>query len=196
MLRVGTLTPDWCGVATFEVSAFDRNAYVARSNAVTVFVRCVNDPPILQPVEDINLSAGQVYAGDLSAFDPDIGDALTFYADSFWVTVDPDTGAFLIGDKEGMPDAFEFNVSVADLAGANDTKRVHLVVNRVFDPGRIASQPNNEDFPFYLFLLFLGPVVAYIAYRLRAQRLQAAEEAREEMQREQDKADLKEIDRG
>ncbi len=195
-LRVGTLTPDWCGVATFEVTAFDRNAYYARSNLVTVFVRCVNDPPQLQAVADINLSANQVFSGDLSAYDPDIGDILTFSSDSFFVDVNPDTGAFIIGNKQGMPDFFEFNVTVTDLAGANDSKHVTLTVSRVFDPGHVTKLDNTVDFPYYLFLLFLGPAAAYVAYRVRAQRLQALEEAKDDMQREADKADLKEMEQG
>ncbi len=194
LLTVGTLTADWCGVATFEIWALDRNFYLARSNTVTVFVECVNDPPRLQPVGDISIAANQVYAGDLSAFDPDIGDILTFSSDSFWVTVDPDTGAFLIGDKEGMPDLFRFNVTVTDLAGANDSKNSTLTVRRVIDPFNPTAIDNFVDFPYYLFLLFLGPVVGYTAYRVRAQRLQALEEARDEMQRKQDIEDLKDID--
>lgn len=195
MLSVGTLTPNWCGVATFEITALDRNAYFARSNLVTVFVRCVNDPPVLQEVASINISANQVYSGDLSATDPDIGDLLTFSTDSFWVTVDPDTGAFLLGDKEGMPDNFEFNVSVHDLAGASDTHNVTVLVWRVTDPNLVTARPSDVDFPYYLFLLLLGPAVAYVAYRMRAQRLQAEEEAKDDMEREADKAEIKEMER-
>jgi hypothetical protein len=190
MLTVGTLTPNWCGVATFQVFAFDRNAYVARSNNVTVFVTCVNDPPQLQPIDDINLSATQVYAGDLSAFDPDEGDVLRFSTDSTWVTVDPVTGSFLIGNKTGMPERFVFNMTVSDLAGASDTKSATLFRA----PPLNHALESNPDFPYYLFLLFLGPIVGYIAYRVRAQRMQAEEEARDDRQRQQDLEDLKEID--
>lgn len=194
MLTIGTLTPNWCGVATFTVTAFDRNAYFARSNNATVFVECVNDPPELQTIADIDISGSQVYSGDVSAFDPDIGDRLTFSSDSPWVTVDPDTGAFRVADKEGTPDVLRFNITVTDLAGAFDTKNTTLTVRRTTDPVYSVSEPTTVDFPYWLFLLLLGPVVGYVVYRVRSQRLEAAEEVQEEIQRQKDKDDLREID--
>ncbi len=193
-LTIGTLTANWCGVATFTITAYDRNAYFARSNNATVFVECVNDPPELQPIADINISAAQVYSGDVSAYDPDIGDSLSFSSDSEWVTVDPATGAFRIGDKAGTPDRLRFNITVTDLAQASDTKNATLTVWRTTDPIYFVSQPTTVDFPYWLFLLLLGPVVGYIVYRVRTQRLEALEEVREEIQRQKDKEDLKEID--
>jgi len=193
-LTIGTLTPNWCGVATFKVTAFDRNAYFARSNDAAVFVRCVNDPPQLQPIADINISASQVYSGDVSALDPDIGDLLSFSSDSEWVTVDPETGAFRVGDKPGTPEVLMFNITVTDLALASDTKNATFRVWRTTDPVYFVSEPTTVDFPYWLFLLLLGPVVGYIVYRVRSQRLEAEEEVREELQRQRDKEDLKEID--
>jgi hypothetical protein len=193
-LSVGTLTPNWCGVATFKITAYDRNAYYAVSNDVTVFVTCVNDAPVLEPIGDQELTPNQAFSGDVSATDPDIGDVLRFSTDSPWVTVDERTGAFLIGDKPGTPDEMVFNITVTDLAGANDTQGATFRIVRsqepIVDPGLL----NVVDFPYYLLLLLLGPLVGYTAYRVRAHRLQALAEAQEQIQRHQDHADLAELE--
>jgi hypothetical protein len=193
-LSVGTLTPNWCGVATFTIWAFDRNAYYAVSNDVTVFVRCVNDPPVLQRVGDENLTPDQVFRGDLSAFDPDIGDVLTFSTDSPWVSVDPRTGAFFLGDKAGTPDEFVVNFTVEDLAGTSDSKNATFHVVRTSVPPAGQTEYVRFDLPYYLLLLILGPAVGYTVYRARAYRIQSLEERREELSLEQDKRDLRELE--
>lgn len=193
-LQVGTLTPDWCGVATFKVWAYDRNAYYATSNEVAVFVTCVNDPPVLQPIPDENLTVNQVYFGDASATDPDVGDLLTYVADSEYVTIDMITGAFLVGDRPGTPDEVNFTVTVFDLAGANDSDSATFRIIRTSPPLTGTQDPQDVGFPYWLLLLLLAPVAGYAAYRARAYRLQAMQEVREQFEHEADREEMREID--
>lgn len=189
-LRVGTLTANWCGVATFQIWAYDRNDYYANSNEVAVFVECVNDPPVLTPLSDVNISADQVYSGDTSATDPDVGDILTFTTDSPWVELDPITGAFRIGAIQGTPDTFTYNITVTDLAGASDTGSATFHVERTVTPPVGTERPEDVTFPYWLLLLLLAPLAGYVTYRARAWRMQTTTEFREEQQHKADKEDM------
>ena len=193
-LKVGTLTANWCGVATFMVWAYDRNDYYATSNEVTVFVTCINDPPILEEIPDQNLTADRVFRGDVSAFDPDVGDLLTYSSDSPWVTVDAITGAYLFGDKAGTPDEVHFNITVMDLAGANDTKNATFHIFRTTVPPVGTGQEEGVGFPYWLLLLLLGPIIGYASYRVRAWRIQSVEEAREQLKAAEDNEALEELE--
>lgn len=189
-LRVGTLTENWCGVATFRIWAYDRNQYYANSNEVAVFVECVNDPPVLQPLDDQNITPDQVYSGDTSATDPDVGDILTFTSDSQWVEIDPITGAFRIGHLPGTPDDFTYNITVTDLAGANDTAMATFHIERVVPPNVGTERPEDVGFPYWLLLLLLAPLAGYATYRARAWRMQTTQEFREDQEHRADREEL------
>jgi hypothetical protein len=193
-LRVGTLTPDWCGVATFMIWAYDRNAYYATSNEVAVFVTCVNDAPVLQPIPDQNMTPDQVYAGDASATDPDVGDILTYTSDSQYVVIDPITGEFTVGDKPGTPDVLNVTVTVRDLAEANDSDSAMFQIIRTSPPQIGTGEGVDVGFPYWLLLLLLSPIAGYASYRVRAYRIQAEQEAREHFQHESDRKELRELE--
>jgi len=82
--------PDWNGKSVVTVGVSDGVSEAQASFNMTV--RPLNDPPAIQPVADMDLQVGKTYVVNVTASDVDLGDVLTFTADSALFQLNRTTG--------------------------------------------------------------------------------------------------------
>ncbi|MGQ9582717.1 MAG: hypothetical protein ACUVV6_04290 [Thermoplasmatota archaeon] len=90
-LSFTTPTPDWTGQERFAVRAYDPLGLSATSNAFTVRVTPVNDPPKIQEIPDIMVTEGIEHYFDLSPYITDVDsklDSLSMTTNSTYVRVE------------------------------------------------------------------------------------------------------------
>ncbi|HET6443307.1 MAG TPA: putative Ig domain-containing protein [candidate division Zixibacteria bacterium] len=157
----GTLsgTPLNGDVGTNDFSVKVSDAAAASDTAVLrITVLNTNDPPgfLVDPVVEASAAEGSPYTGTIvdDASDPDIGDTLSFSKESgpSWLTVAAD------GALSGTPASSDigqnnFQVTVTDGAGANDTAALQITVLNTNDPPAFTSDPiieasATEDTPY------------------------------------------------
>jgi hypothetical protein len=120
-----TTEPNWHGEGEMEILATDNFGLTTRSNKFMVRVLPVNDPPVLEPIPDRNLVAGDKMKWDCEATDVD-GDELTFYDDSDLFNIDPKSG--MIEYKAERDGTYPVNITVSDGNGGTDSQVFYITV--------------------------------------------------------------------
>jgi len=115
---------------TVGVSDSDGNASDTTFN---INVGEVNAPPVLAPIADQAINAGESVSFTATATDPDLpANTLTFSLGAnapAGATIDASTGEFLLTTNTADPDAtFAFDVIVTDDGGLSDSQTVTIVV--------------------------------------------------------------------
>ncbi|MEM2869749.1 MAG: hypothetical protein QW379_04925, partial [Thermoplasmata archaeon] len=108
-----TPTPDWTGQERFAVRAYDPLGLSATSNAFTVRVTPVNDPPRIQEIPDIRVTEGMEHFLDLSPYITDVDsklESLTLTTNSSYARVEG-LGLYLSYPAGVEGEVVEINVS-------------------------------------------------------------------------------------
>ena len=116
-------------------------AGLSDTQAFTVSVANVNDPPSITSIAVMTASENALYTYDVDATDPDAGDTLTYALDvaPAGMAIDPATG--VVSWTPASTDIGGHNVTlrVTDAAGIFDTQTFTLSVANVDDPPSITS---------------------------------------------------------
>lgn len=130
-------------VATDLAGAEDRRS-------VILFVKNVNDPPVVEPGCELNATEDLEFEYDVDASDPDAGDRLDFSVDTRLFKIDPETGRIRFTPTDAEVGRHKFKVTVTDLAGLTAEGRFVLNVINVNEPPaelKVLSPKPGEVFP-------------------------------------------------
>jgi len=103
----------------------------------------VNHRPILLPIEDLEITEDQPFNVQMTAWDPDIADNLTFWDDTDLFDIDPTTGIIDFTPTNDMAArTYIIQINVSDELGANISIRFSLTVTNVNDQVAVTSTPS------------------------------------------------------
>jgi len=126
-----TPDPDYNGSDSFTFKVND-GALDSEVKTIIITVIPVNDPPVVQPQDTINISVGEKASGKVTATDKD-KDPLTYTADTpahGTVVIDKATGAWIYTPDENFSGADSFKVTVSDGKGGVTVTEITIKVLR------------------------------------------------------------------
>ncbi len=131
---------DYNGQASLQVSAND--GYVEIKGTVSVNIKQVYDAPVLIPIEDQIVIAGQQFTLAVNANDVDLdadlnkdaADVLTFSDDTDLFNINKDTGAISFTPTEADVDDYNIRITVKDKGDYQDEKEFKLSIRSAVSP--------------------------------------------------------------
>jgi len=159
--KLGFVTPseNWNGWWNVTVVAYDNFGLYSLPVRIRVHVWPVNDPPLLDFIPNQTLKVGEKFTYKCRAYDPDVGEKLTFHTNGKNPRIDADSGELTFNpSKRGE---YHFNVSVDDGQGLWDSQNVNYTVI-----GASTSGTSSNCFPL-IAVLILVIVIILVAWKFK-----------------------------
>jgi VCBS repeat-containing protein len=117
------------------------------AQSFTIDVENVNDPPVITSTPITTATEDILYAYDVEATDPDVGDVLTYSltASPTGMTINPTTGLIEWTPTDGQVDDNDVVVQVSDGSGGTDSQSFTITVANVNDPPVADDQSVSTD---------------------------------------------------
>jgi hypothetical protein len=100
----------------------------------TLTVENVNDPPTLQPIDELTITEDMAFQYQVVVTDVDLYDELTYYDDSNLFDIDSETGIISFIPENDDVGTYIILISVSDLQGDTDDEVFTLNIENANDP--------------------------------------------------------------
>ncbi|UCE38370.1 MAG: TIGR03790 family protein [Thermoplasmata archaeon] len=135
---------DDVGVYVVNISVADELGGIDYQTVI-FYVRNINDPPILNFIDDCQATQEVEFTKTVTASDVDYGDTLTFKDDTTLFDIDPNTGVISFTPTNSDVGVHTITISVEDEDGDSDEQTITFTIENVNDPPEIEIDDNLSE---------------------------------------------------
>ena len=145
-----TPTNEDVGIYLINISVRDENGSLAYQ-IITFSVVNVNDPPSIEPIEELTVEAGKQFNLQMIAYDMDQEDTIAFSDNTELFDIDPNTGEISFTPSEKDAGVHQVIITVTDGNGGYNETTINITIIGLED-----------EVPYYLWILTIVIVVLII----------------------------------